>query len=253
MKYKKMIKKMKKMQNRLNVRTAGSEWTSGVAQNGKEINWWRCVYMELAEFIDSFPWKHWKDVDAEPDMENAKTELVDVAHFLLSLAVVYNVKLKEIVGSYKFAKKRTKEYESGQNPIAIAEILMMHSLSQSYNPISAETRNILDTIGLEQDIEKSAVLIAFDAFFELCMAIDMDVEELYARYLAKNVLNEFRQDFGYQEGEYEKVWKGEEDNVWAVRFAFKNTDSSSLYEALKDFYNNSVCGKETDSEKDPNL
>jgi hypothetical protein len=34
--------------------------------------------MEAAEAIDSFNWKHWKDIEGEPDLDNAKVELVDI-------------------------------------------------------------------------------------------------------------------------------------------------------------------------------
>ena len=81
------IKEMMQMQDRLNRATAGESWKWGTASNGKKINWWRCIHMEAAEFINSFPWKHWKDVGAKPDIENAKMELVDIWHFILSEAI----------------------------------------------------------------------------------------------------------------------------------------------------------------------
>ena len=35
---------------------------------------------------------------------------------------------------------------------------------------------------------------------------------LFRQYLGKNVLNFFRQDHGYREGSYRKLWGGREDN-----------------------------------------
>jgi hypothetical protein len=35
-------------------------------------------------------------------------------------------------------------------------------------------------------------------------------------YIGKNVLNRFRQDNGYQTGEYRKLWAGREDNEHLV-------------------------------------
>ena len=40
----------------------------------------------------------------------------------------------------------------------------------------------------------------------------MDLNELFRQYVGKNTLNFFRQDHGYKEGSYIKVWHGEEDN-----------------------------------------
>ena len=40
----------------------------------------------------------------------------------------------------------------------------------------------------------------------------MDLDELFRQYVGKNTLNFFRQDHGYKEGSYIKIWHGEEDN-----------------------------------------
>ena len=43
-------------------------------------------------------------------------------------------------------------------------------------------------------------------------ACSLTPEQLYRHYVGKNVLNFFRQDHGYQEGTYVKLWQGREDN-----------------------------------------
>ncbi|PIQ04098.1 MAG: dUTPase, partial [Piscirickettsiaceae bacterium CG18_big_fil_WC_8_21_14_2_50_44_103] len=83
------IQEMLTMQNTLNELTNGTDWRSGVTHLGKEIDWRRCIVMEAAELIDSYPWKHWKSVDAQVDIENVRVELVDIWHFLLSLALAH--------------------------------------------------------------------------------------------------------------------------------------------------------------------
>ncbi|MBD3768465.1 MAG: dUTP diphosphatase, partial [Gammaproteobacteria bacterium] len=65
-----LISEMLSMQNALNEATNGKDWRSGVTVLGKEIDWRRCIVMESAELIDSYPWKHWKSVDAQADMDN---------------------------------------------------------------------------------------------------------------------------------------------------------------------------------------
>ena len=40
----------------------------------------------------------------------------------------------------------------------------------------------------------------------------VNLYSLYESYIAKNVLNRFRQNNGYKEGSYKKIWNGREDN-----------------------------------------
>lgn len=85
------IKTMFTMQLELNNRTNGTDWMlTGMTKEGKEINWKRCIYMECAELIDSLPWKHWKDIDGEADMNNAIVEIVDIWHFIMSALISEN-------------------------------------------------------------------------------------------------------------------------------------------------------------------
>ena len=57
-------------------------------------------------------------------------------------------------------------------------------------------------------------------------------------YISKNCLNQFRQDNGYKEGHYIKVWNGNEDNVVMVDLLEKMDDVSfdDLYSKLKEEY-----------------
>ena len=70
---------------------------------------------------------------------------------------------------------------------------------------------------------------------------DMSWDELFAQYVSKNVLNFFRQDHGYKDGSYQKVWHGKEDNehlveVMATLSATSETYPTELYQALKQRY-----------------
>jgi hypothetical protein len=49
-------------------------------------------------------------------------------------------------------------------------------------------------------------------FALLCNYVGMSFEDLYKMYLGKNVLNKFRQENGYREGTYHKIWNRKEDN-----------------------------------------
>ncbi len=69
----------------------------------------------------------------------------------------------------------------------------------------------------------------------------MSADELYRQYVGKNVLNFFRQDNGYKEGTYVKVWEGREDNEHLVEVMdaldlTKPEFSHLVYEGLRARY-----------------
>ncbi len=72
-------------------------------------------------------------------------------------------------------------------------------------------------------------------------AAELDFDALYRRYVGKNVLNFFRQDHGYKDGSYIKIWDGEEDNVHLMA-VLKELDASAgdfadqVYQALQQRY-----------------
>ncbi len=78
------LEEMLLLQKKLNDDTNGVNWELGINRFDKEINWLRCIHMEVSELIDSTPWKHWKNIADAPDMDNIHVELVDVWHFLMS-------------------------------------------------------------------------------------------------------------------------------------------------------------------------
>ena len=42
--------------------------------------------------------------------------------------------------------------------------------------------------------------------------LGLNMEDIFKLYVGKSVLNEFRQNNGYKEGTYIKIWDGNEDN-----------------------------------------
>ena len=44
------------------------------------------------------------------------------------------------------------------------------------------------------------------SFMNLSLMLSLDIVEIYKLYVAKNVLNSFRQHNGYKSGEYIKIW-----------------------------------------------
>lgn len=218
---------MLQLQNRLNNATNGEDWVKGVTKNNKEINWKRCIYMEAAEMIDSFPWKHWKNIDAEPDWENLKIEVVDVWHFVMSLAIeVYHADMKggvEDIAIFisqlpSFAKIDNDDENYGEQKeiIATVEDIM---------------RDVLAKDGIDLDT-------LLEHFFTLVSISGLNLSSLYKLYIGKNILNRFRQDNGYKDGSYVKLWSGEEDNVWMQKILDENPDirPEELYKELTKIY-----------------
>jgi hypothetical protein len=71
--------------------------------------------------------------------------------------------------------------------------------------------------------------------------VELDFDALYRHYVGKNVLNFFRQDHGYKDGTYKKIWQGREDNEHLMDL-LKQLDSAAgdyaeqLYAALSARY-----------------
>jgi hypothetical protein len=74
-----------------------------------------------------------------------------------------------------------------------------------------------------------------DLFFTAISEVDMGIGELYKRYVVKNQLNTFRQQHGYKDGSYIKLWDTVEDNVVAFKIMDENPSisPSSLYQKLE--------------------
>lgn len=81
----------------------------------------------------------------------------------------------------------------------------------------------------------------FSDFAAVMQLVVMDSDELYRTCVGNKVPNFFRQDHGYKEGRYVKVWNGREDNEHlAELLAELDANSASfqddLYAALAAAY-----------------
>ena len=63
------------------------------------LNYIRAMQQELAELTDSVPWKWWAKYQ-EFDKQNAKVEIVDLFHFLISLAQVMGMSSDDVFNAY---------------------------------------------------------------------------------------------------------------------------------------------------------
>ena len=63
------------------------------------LNYVRAMQQELAELTDSVPWKWWAKYQ-EFDQQNAKVEIVDLFHFLISMAQVMGMSAEDVHEAY---------------------------------------------------------------------------------------------------------------------------------------------------------
>ena len=217
------IASMLQLQQQLNDATNGKEWEEGVTAQGKIINWKRCIYLECAELVESYPWKHWKNISAPADTENIKIEVVDIWHFVMSevLRLNRNRDIEEIA----------KEIKSLQNFRIIQD--EAKEIDDNHLEQIANIEDFIKTIFMEaswQDIlEKYLTILAQSG---------LNVDSLYSLYIGKNILNQFRQDHGYKDGTYKKLWGNVEDNVvmQEILKEHPNITPYELYDALKERY-----------------
>lgn len=181
----------------------------------------RAVIVEGAEAIEHHGWKWWKKQDC--DLSQLQMELVDIWHFTLSHLLL------EVLGDEEAAMADLKTMLAEKGEVAFD--------GASYDIDALELLQKLELlIGLA-----SAGRISIPLFEGLLGDCRMDWNELFCQYVGKNVLNFFRQDHGYKEGTYQKIWSGKEDNEHLVE-VLGELDSDhadfqhNLYELLKDRY-----------------
>jgi len=225
---KEKILEMLLLQNELNSDTNGPNWREDITKNSKKINWKRCIFMESAELIDSFPWKHWKNIEANIDLQNIKIELVDIWHFIMSYLLKFHSptdlanlieNLKDVKSDIKIPQKWNKE-----DNLKIDEYLDIF-----------EELMALSLIKNDSDLYQESLL---ETFFKACDAVELNFDELYKLYIGKNVLNKFRQDHGYKSGSYKKIWNNKEDNI-VMQEIIKNEKEinfDKLYKKLENEY-----------------
>ena len=63
------------------------------------LNYCRAMSQEIAELTDSVPWKWWAKYQ-QFDQQNCRVEVVDMLHFLISLAEVLGMSATDLFDAY---------------------------------------------------------------------------------------------------------------------------------------------------------
>ena len=157
----------------------------------------RAAMIESVEGIEHHGWKWWKA--QKKDLPQLQMELVDIWHFALSAIII------EFDGDIeKSAETIAEQLSSNQT-----------TLTFDGKEYSFGEQDILDNLELMAGL-CAAKRFVVPLFIKIVEQAEMTSDELYRQYVGKNVLNFFRQDHGYKEGTYIKIWNEREDNEHLV-------------------------------------
>lgn len=178
--------------------------------------------IEGAEAIEHHGWKWWKAQRC--DIEQMRMELVDVWHFALSAEIIRNRGDLDKTATAMFI-------EFGGR----ARSVNFDGIAYDINEIGTIRRLEL-LIGLA--VARRFSIALFETILVDC---GMTWDDLYRQYIGKNVLNFFRQDYGYKTGAYQKLWDGREDNehlveILAIEDAAAPDFRDRVYAGLADRY-----------------
>lgn len=199
------IKLMLQMQDEMNQKV-NLDWRE------QKREWYRAIWIECAELMDHHGWKWWKKQD--PDIDQVKLEIIDIWHFGLSMLLESADDTDHLIDN--IADDFSYTAESKVPLLEAVETFATTTLAdRTFSP--SKFKSLMDAAG-------------------------MSVDDLYVGYVGKNTLNLFRQDYGYKEGTYIKVWDGREDNEHLVEAAEKLDAGAlsfreDLYSSLKVRYN----------------
>lgn len=177
-----MNEKTAKLITMLQLQTEMNGWVHEDWAN-KGFEWYRAIWIEASEMLEHYGWKWWKH--QQPDLAQVKLEVIDIVHFMLSQELTDGRPHADIAHEIAVALETPRATDDLKNTI---ELLALETLQNKCAP--------------------------FDIIAGLMQQLDMEFDELYERYVGKNVLNIFRQDNGYKTGEYIKQWNGREDNEY---------------------------------------
>ncbi len=95
-KFEELFRMQQALNERIGVHTAGM---TEEEQTKWLLNYSRAMSQEMAELIDSVPWKWWAKYQ-KFDQQNARVEVVDLFHFLISMAQVLGMSADDVFNAY---------------------------------------------------------------------------------------------------------------------------------------------------------
>lgn len=181
---------MLSLQDKMNKKVNPSWLTAG-------YQYLRAAMIESVEGIEHHGWKWWKA--QQKDLPQLQMELVDIWHFALSAIII------------------DFDGDIDQSAATIGQQLQLDQSIVRFDGKGYDFANqdILDNLELMAGL-CAAKRFSVPLFIHIVEQAEMDSDELYRQYVGKNVLNFFRQDNGYKDGTYVKIWQQREDNEHLV-------------------------------------
>ena len=172
----------------------------------------RAVVIEGAEAIEHHGWKWWKKQDKE--LQQLQMEVVDIWHFLLSELLLRNDRNHDLAADIVLqADTESSNIQFDGRSCDLSQMELIDKLEL--------------LIGLA-----AARRVELTLFKSIMLDCQMDWDALFRQYVSKNVLNFFRQDHGYKEGRYLKLWNGREDNEYLVEIMAQLDPEDEAYPDL---------------------
>lgn len=166
------VTKLLAMQDQLNT-YIHPEWKS------QDFDWNFAIIDECREIKEHLGWKWWKESYkcglTESNRKQVQLEVIDILHFVLSIAGECHTDVNSVTRWLNYGKR--------------------------YDPIGWD--EALEWM-LEEAITKGSD--TYEYWTVLAILSGLTTEQVIETYTQKFVLNKFRQDHGYKNGSYVKVW-----------------------------------------------
>lgn len=260
-----LVNKIKPLQDKLNKELAKTDDYAKTLKvsNGKSINYGDCIASECDEIRNSTPWKHWKFA-VELDKDNLNLEIADIFHFAPSVELVIDAnipiaedtpyldlnKLDNNIDAIKLGIKFILDDKDIDIELNDLVNYLIHHISCDAAEISLYFSKLkytgsIDIIFIDdlKAVNMEVMLLAIYIHqFVFNTTIDESIEMISNTYIAKNTLNKFRNNNGYNTGEYVKIWNGTEDNMVAMDIMSKHPEYTpeELYMELIESYANAI-------------
>lgn len=185
---------------------------------------YRAIWVECGEAMDSLPWKWWKKM--QMDLENLEIEIADIFHFILSISLLESDQdlvyfQKAVKGDFSNLSKVDGEY-------------LNHYLADVYKGNKVSEYTFLIERIAEYSLRKDYENVLF--FFGLLVKDTIGFDRLYLLYFGKNILNRIRQEMGYKGGGYKKVINGIEDNRYLLQVVNRVDSLENLEREIRETF-----------------
>lgn len=194
-----MLAGMIRQQYDHNLNQAGPDW----CRSGHP--WLRYARAELYELMEHYnSYKHWKKHD--PDVEQARLELIDVFIFFISSVI----EKKYPLGFVPILSRRMEEFDDQPFPTGPGVAKTVNQACEAL--VQYSFHGHVDTQRLAR----------------LAHALGLDAERFHLLYQLKMALNHLREEKGYKQGNYQKRWFGMEDNVFMQRYIIEDPEMRGI-------------------------